>query len=33
MRWFFKAKIDGLMTNDPALAVKTRISVMDKPGF
>lgn len=24
MRWFFSAAIDGLMTNDPALAVKTR---------
>lgn len=32
MRWFFKAGIDGLMTNDPALAVKTRIAVMNKPG-
>ncbi len=32
MRWFFKAGIDGLMTNDPALAVKTRIAVMNEPG-
>ena len=32
MHWFFKAGIDGLMTNDPALAVKTRIAVMKEPG-
>lgn len=32
IRRFFKAGIDGLMTNDPALAVKTRIAVMNKSG-
>jgi glycerophosphoryl diester phosphodiesterase len=33
MRWFFNAKIDGLMTNDPALAVKARTAVMIEPGI
>lgn len=33
MRWLFKAGIDGLMTNDPALAVKTRHVVMAEAGF
>ena len=32
MRWFFKAGIDGLMTNDPSLAVKTRIAAMNETG-
>lgn len=32
MCWFFKAGIDGLMTNDPALGVKTRLAVMKESG-